>query len=74
MSSSSVRREPEVHVIGQLVGASEFDSDNAFCQFDVKVGPSWTLLGGEVEGQTQVDYQEQVRAARAMHLCGCVQM
>ena len=57
----SVRREPEVHLIGQIVGATGFESDNAFCQFEVKAGPAWSLLGGDSEGQTQVDYRDQVR-------------
>jgi hypothetical protein len=50
------RTEPEVHIIGQLCGAEGFETENAFCVFDVKCGPSWTLLGGETEGQTQTDY------------------
>jgi hypothetical protein len=50
--------EPEVHVIGQLRGASGFESENAFCVFEVKHGSAWSLLGGESEGQTQTDYAE----------------
>lgn len=50
--------EPEVHVIGQLRGASGFESENAFCVFEVKHGPAWSLLGGESEGQTQTDYAQ----------------
>lgn len=57
-SNSMSRAEPEVHVVGQLLRASGFDSENAFCVFDVKSGPTWTLLGGETDGQTQTDYAE----------------
>ena len=55
--------EPEVHVIGQLRGASGFESENAFCVFEVKHGPAWSLLGGESEGQTQTDYAEVRRVS-----------
>ena len=53
---SSKRIEPEVHIIGQLRGGFGFDVDNAFGKFEFKSGESWTLLGGDTEGQTQVDY------------------
>ena len=58
--AASRNKEPEVHLIGQITGASSFESDNAFCQFEVKAGTAWTCLGGDVEGQTQVDYRDQV--------------
>ncbi|XP_025908531.1 exosome complex component RRP46-like, partial [Nothoprocta perdicaria] len=46
----------ELHVIGQIVGASGFEqSDGLFCKWDVHTGSAWKLLGGRREGQTQVD-------------------
>ena len=30
--------EPEIHIIGEIVGGSGFDSDNAFCHFNIKTG------------------------------------
>eukprot|EP00823_Brevimastigomonas_motovehiculus_P007261 TRINITY_DN6277_c0_g1_i1.p1 TRINITY_DN6277_c0_g1~~TRINITY_DN6277_c0_g1_i1.p1 ORF type:complete len:207 (+),score=23.36 TRINITY_DN6277_c0_g1_i1:99-719(+) len=51
--------EPELHVIGEVVGASEIDSDNAFCSYQVHTSHrTWTCVGGELKGQTQVDYPE----------------
>lgn len=49
-------REPEIHLIGEIVGASGLTSDNAFCVFQVKTGRYWSCVGGEEEGQTQTDY------------------
>jgi len=48
----------EVHLIGQLVGASDFRRDDGaglFCRFNVQTGGAWKLLSGLKEGQTQVD-------------------
>lgn len=51
-------REPEVHIVGEILGASDLESDNAFCVFQVKTGKYWSCVGGEEEGQTQTDYPE----------------
>jgi len=48
--------EPELHIIGELIGGEGFDSDNAFAAFEFRYGKEWTLVGGETKGQTQVDY------------------
>jgi B9 domain-containing protein 2 len=48
--------EPELHIVGELTGGSGFDADNAFCKFDARVGPTWLCVGGDEQGQTQVDY------------------
>ncbi|PAA62683.1 hypothetical protein BOX15_Mlig030560g1 [Macrostomum lignano] len=45
----------EVHVIGQIVGASEFPENDLFCKWEAHFGPAWKRLEGEVSGQTQVD-------------------
>jgi len=49
-------KEPEVHIIGEIVGASDLETDNAFCVFQVKTGRYWSCVGGDEQGQTQVDY------------------
>lgn len=50
----------EVHVIGQIVGASDFVSvEGLFCKFALQTGGAWTLLSGLKEGQTQVDNPRQ---------------
>lgn len=48
--------EPEVHVLGQVRGLSGFDGDNAFAAFEVRHGEAWECVGGDLSGQTQVDY------------------
>mmetsp|Transcript_1899 Transcript_1899/g.2952 ORF Transcript_1899/g.2952 Transcript_1899/m.2952 type:complete len:176 (+) Transcript_1899:141-668(+) len=45
----------ELHVIGQLSGASGFTSQNLFCKFGAVAGRSWELLEGLDQGQTQLD-------------------
>uniref|UniRef100_A0A8B9VCT4 B9 domain-containing protein 2 n=1 Tax=Anas zonorhyncha TaxID=75864 RepID=A0A8B9VCT4_9AVES len=45
----------ELHVIGQLVGASGFPQRRLFCKWGLHAGSAWKLLEGLREGQTQVD-------------------
>uniref|UniRef100_A0A3B3ZNW7 B9 domain-containing protein 2 n=1 Tax=Periophthalmus magnuspinnatus TaxID=409849 RepID=A0A3B3ZNW7_9GOBI len=45
----------ELHVIGQIVGASGFPQNSLFCKWGVHTGGAWRLLSGLKEGQTQVD-------------------
>uniref|UniRef100_A0A8B9P6Q4 B9 domain-containing protein 2 n=1 Tax=Apteryx owenii TaxID=8824 RepID=A0A8B9P6Q4_APTOW len=49
------RAMAELHVIGQIVGASGFDESSLFCKWDIHAGGAWKLLAGRREGQTQVD-------------------
>eukprot|EP00163_Fabomonas_tropica_P012749 TRINITY_DN24103_c0_g1_i1.p1 TRINITY_DN24103_c0_g1~~TRINITY_DN24103_c0_g1_i1.p1 ORF type:complete len:178 (+),score=6.45 TRINITY_DN24103_c0_g1_i1:212-745(+) len=48
----------ELHVIGQIEGASGFTSPNLFCKWGFEHGQNWRLLEGDKEGQTQIDYPE----------------
>ncbi|OQV19081.1 B9 domain-containing protein 2 [Hypsibius exemplaris] len=48
----------ELHVIGQIVGASGFPNNRLFCVWEASAGGGWTLISGEKEGQTQVDSPE----------------
>lgn len=45
----------ELHIIGQIVGASGFPESSLFCKWGVHTGGAWRLLSGLKEGQTQVD-------------------
>ncbi|KAM6153573.1 B9 domain-containing protein 2 [Erethizon dorsatum] len=45
----------EVHVIGQLIGATGFSESSLFCKWGIHTGAAWKLLSGVREGQTQVD-------------------
>ena len=40
----------ELHVIGQLVGASEFPSADLFCKWGMVAGPAWRCLEGDTAG------------------------
>ena len=48
----------EVHIIGELVGGSDFPSGNLFCKWGLVVGSAWKVLEGLQEGQTQVDHPQ----------------
>jgi len=57
----------ELHIVGQLVGATEFPSQDLFCKWSFVVGPDWTLLEGADEGQTQVDSPQDGKMAIWAH-------
>ncbi|KAL7640352.1 UNVERIFIED_CONTAM: hypothetical protein RMT77_008623 [Armadillidium vulgare] len=49
----------ELHIIGQLKEASNFNTqDGLFCKWNLQIGSGWRLEEGEIEGQTQVDNPE----------------
>lgn len=48
----------EVHLIGEIVGAEGFPSQNLFCKWGLSVGSAWEVLEGLQEGQTQVDHPQ----------------
>ena len=50
----------EVHLIGDLVGASGFPSADLFCKWGIAYGNAWKVLEGVQEGQTQVDHPQVV--------------
>ena len=45
----------EVHLIGTLVGASEFPESTLCCKWSIIAGEEWNLIEGETFGQTHVD-------------------
>lgn len=45
----------EVHIIGQLLGACQFEHTRLFCKWSIQTGGTWNLVSGLKEGQTQVD-------------------
>lgn len=48
----------EVHIIGQLIGASGFPEKGLFCKWRLQHGNNWTVVAGLHEGQTQIDTPE----------------
>ncbi|XP_068766146.1 B9 domain-containing protein 2 isoform X2 [Struthio camelus] len=57
----------EVHVIGQIVGASGFADGGLFCKWGVHAGGAWRLLAGRRQGQTQLDEPQPGAAAYWSH-------
>ncbi|XP_015906950.1 B9 domain-containing protein 2 [Parasteatoda tepidariorum] len=45
----------EVHIIGQILGASEFQENNLFCKWGLNSGGNWKIIEGLNGGQTQLD-------------------
>ncbi|XP_071528276.1 B9 domain-containing protein 2 [Panulirus ornatus] len=48
----------EVHIIGQVTGASGFAKASLFCKWTLQLGGGWRVVEGLVEGQTQADQSE----------------
>ncbi|XP_029427651.1 B9 domain-containing protein 2 isoform X1 [Rhinatrema bivittatum] len=57
----------EVHIIGQIVGASGFPQHSLFCKWGIHAGGAWKLLSGVAEGQTQVDNPQNEEMAFWSH-------
>lgn len=57
----------ELHVIGEIIGASGFPSHNLYCKWSVHVEGSWKLIAGHKEGQTQVDNPQNEEKAVWCH-------
>jgi B9 domain-containing protein 2 len=49
---------PEVHIIGEIEGASGFSTPNLYCKWKIVSDDeqNWTAIEGATEGQTQVDF------------------
>ncbi len=45
----------ELHIIGQILGGSDFPDNSLYCKWSVSAGSGWKLLQGIKEGQTHVD-------------------
>ncbi|XP_017835089.1 B9 domain-containing protein 2 [Drosophila busckii] len=44
----------EVHIIGQILKAVDFEEPHLFCKWNLLSGSSWRLVQGEIQGQTAV--------------------
>lgn len=45
----------EVHIVGTLLGASQFSNSELSCKYQLVAGDHWHVLEGDTSGQTQVD-------------------
>ena len=61
----------EVHVIGELVGGSDFPSGSLFCKWSVSHGSSWRVLEGASDGQTQIDHPQVALIWLPMIIMAC---
>ncbi|XP_045600341.1 B9 domain-containing protein 2 isoform X2 [Procambarus clarkii] len=57
----------EVHIIGQITGASGFPKASLFCKWILQLGGGWRVVEGLVEGQTQADQSEVSDAVSWCH-------
>ncbi|XP_030556133.1 B9 domain-containing protein 2 [Drosophila novamexicana] len=44
----------EVHIIGQILKAVDFDEPHLYCKWSLQSGNAWRLVQGELQGQTHV--------------------
>ena len=51
---------PQVHLIGEIRGATGFDAARIFCKFEVKVGYNWTLIAGTDSGETYEEVRDEI--------------
>lgn len=49
----------ELHIIGQVVGATNFSQNDLFCMWSIKKGNHWVHVAGHESGQTQVDQKNE---------------
>jgi B9 domain-containing protein 2 len=57
----------ELHVIGQISGASGFEDSALYCKWSLNTGSGWRLLQGDTDGQTQVDQPSYEMACTWSH-------
>ena len=58
---------PELHVIGEIVGAADFSLPSLFCKYSVETGANFRLLQGITSGQTQCDMPQDGESALFSH-------
>nr|CAD7402746.1 unnamed protein product [Timema cristinae] len=62
-----LRSMAEVHILGQILGASEFPKNTLFCKWGIHAGGGWKVISGLKDGQTHVDNPEYDEAAHWCH-------
>jgi len=51
---------PQVHLIGEIKGATGFDVSRIFCKYEFRIGYNWTLLGGKDSGETYEEVRDDI--------------
>lgn len=49
---NSVYKTPQVHILGKLAYADNFECDSVYAKFKFLTGENWMLLSGSVSGET----------------------
>ncbi|XP_067942559.1 B9 domain-containing protein 2-like [Watersipora subatra] len=57
----------EVHIIGQVQGATGFPEHSLFCKWGIHAGGAWRIINGQRHGQTQVDLPQNEAMAAWSH-------
>jgi len=57
----------EVHVIGQVTGASDFSNPCLSCRWKLVFGANWRPIEGSIEGLTQLDCPQTGNTAHFSH-------
>ena len=59
MANSS--NTPQVHLIGEIKGATGFDANKLFCKFEVRSGhTNWQLFAGKESGETYEEIRDEI--------------
>lgn len=56
---TSVNATPQLHLIGEIKGATGFDGNRVFCKFSVRSGHNWTLISGKDQGETYEEIKDE---------------
>ena len=51
---------PQVHLIGEIKGATGFDVSRVFCKYEFRVGHNWSLIGGKEHGETYEEVRDEI--------------
>ena len=51
---------PQLHLIGEIRGATGFEANRLFCRYEFRVGHNWTLMGGKDTGETYEEIRDGV--------------
>lgn len=54
-----MNQTPQVHLIGEIKGATGFDHTRMFCKFEIRSGNNWTLLAGNDCGETYEEIRDE---------------
>ena len=51
----TTERMAELHIVGEIVGAADYDLPSIFCKYSIEAGGNFRVLQGQPSGQTHCD-------------------